>query len=115
MSFRFALLLVVSVIGFNPAMADSPADRWNLADLYPSLEAWNTEASRLESQMKELAACKGHLGDNVARFKKCLDLQADMGKRYARMVVYSSEQLSEDTGPRPLSSSRKSPKCSVPS
>jgi oligoendopeptidase F len=98
MSFRFALLLVVSVIGFDPAMADSPADRWNLADLYPSIEAWNAEASRLESQMKELAACKGHLGDNVARFKKCLDLQADMGKRYARMVVYSSEQLSEDTG-----------------
>jgi oligoendopeptidase F len=98
MSFRFALLLAVSVVGFNPAMADSPADRWNLADLYPSLDAWNTEASKLESQMKELAACKGHLGDNAARFKKCLDLQADMGKRYARMVVYSSEQLSEDTG-----------------
>ena len=96
MSFRLAALLV-SLVGFNPAMADSPADRWNLADLYPSVEAWNTDASRLEAQMKELAACKGHLGDSAARFKKCLDLQADMGKRYTRMNLYSSEQFAEDT------------------
>ena len=97
MSLRLTALLV-SVIGFNPALADSPADRWNLAELYPSVAAWNTEASKLETQMKELAACKGHLGDNAARFKKCLDLQADMGKRFARMDVYASEQLAEDTG-----------------
>jgi len=97
MSLRLIALLV-SVIGFNPALADSPADRWNLAELYPSVAAWNTEASRLEAQMKELAACRGHLGDNAARFKKCLDLQADMGRRFARMNVYASEQLAEDTG-----------------
>jgi oligoendopeptidase F len=97
MSFRLAALLA-SLIGFNTATADSLADRWNLADLYPSVAAWNTDASRLEAQMKELAACKGHLGDSAARFKKCLDLQADMGKRYTRMDLYSSEQLSEDTG-----------------
>ena len=38
MSPRFAAV-IVSLIGFNPAMADSPADRWNLADLYPSVDA----------------------------------------------------------------------------
>ena len=94
---RFAAV-IVSLIGFNPAMADSPADRWNLADLYPSVDAWRADASKLEAQMKELVACKGHLGDNVARFRKCLELQADIGKRFARMNVYSSEQLAEDTG-----------------
>jgi oligoendopeptidase F len=79
-------------------MAETSADRWNLSELYPSDAAWNTDAAKLEAQMKELAACKGHLGDNAARFKKCLDLQADMGKRYARMNLYSSEQLAGDTG-----------------
>src|ERR1700738_2095105 len=97
MSLRLAALLV-SVIGLTPAMAETPADRWNLSELYPSDAAWNADAARLEAQMKELAACKGHLGDNAARFKRCLDLQADMGKRFARMNVYSSEQLAEDTG-----------------
>jgi hypothetical protein len=51
MSVRLAALFV-SVIGFNPALADSPADRWNLAELYPSVTAWNTDASKLEAQMK---------------------------------------------------------------
>jgi len=98
MSLRLSFgALLVSLIGFNAAQAETPGDRWNLADLYPSVDAWNAEATRLEAQMKDLAACKGHLGDNAARFKKCLDLQADMYKRFTRMNVYSSEQLSEDT------------------
>ena len=97
MSLRLAALLV-AVVGLTPAMAETPADRWNLAELYPSDAAWNADASKLEAQMKDLAACKGHLGGNAARFKKCLDLQADMGKRYARMNLYASEQLAGDTG-----------------
>src|ERR1700738_2690779 len=97
MSLRLAALLV-SVIGLTPAMAETAADRWNLSELYPSDAAWTTDAAQLEAEVEELAACKGHLGDNAARFKKCLDLQADMGKRYARMNLYSSEQLAGDTG-----------------
>ena len=95
MSPRFAAV-IVSLIGFNLAMADSPADRWNLAELYPSVEAWNTDASRLEAQMKELAACKGHLGDNVARFRKCLELQADQPRPPAR----AGPLASPDAAPR---------------
>src|SRR5664279_312967 len=97
MSFRLVALLVSS-IGFNVALADSLVDRWNLAEIYPAVDAWNADASKVEAQMNELAACKGHLGDNVARFRKCLDLQADVTKRFTRMSVFSSEQLSEDTG-----------------
>ena len=97
MSFRLAALLA-SLIGFNLALAETPADRWNLGDLYPSADAWSADAAKLDAQMKDLAACKGHLGDSVARFKACLDLDAEIGKRYARMRVYSSEQLAEDTG-----------------
>jgi oligoendopeptidase F len=104
MSPRLAVTLV-SLLVFNLATAQSPAsapadasaDRWNLADLYPSLDAWNADATKLEAQMKELAACKGHLGDSAARFKQCMDLEADINKRFLRMNVYSSEQLSEDT------------------
>src|SRR5438105_7162238 len=97
MSLRLAVLLA-SAIGLTPAIAETAADRWNLSELHPWDAAWSADAAKLEAQMKELAACKGHLGDNAARFKKCLGLQADMGKRYARMNLYSSEQLAGDTG-----------------
>src|SRR5215510_12516385 len=96
MTRRWALFLAGASL-LSPALAESLADRWNLADLYPSLAAWNADASKLEAQMTELASCKGHLGDGAARFKQCLDLRADMAKRINRMSVYAYEQLSEDT------------------
>jgi oligoendopeptidase F len=95
---RLRLILIAALTWLTPALADSPADRWNLTELYPSVEAWNADATKLEAQIKAFAGCKGHLGDNAPRFRKCLDLQADMNKRYGRMYVYSSQQLAEDTG-----------------
>jgi oligoendopeptidase F len=101
LAFVVALALVAapaSAATAAPHPDEQPADRWNLGDLYPSLAAWNTDAAKLDAQFAEFAGCKGRLGESVARFRRCLELQADMNKRYARLVVYSSEQLSEDTG-----------------
>ena len=93
-----AYLLLVASAWFANALAETPADRWNLSDIYPSDVAWNADAAKLEAQMKDFAGCKGQLGDSAARFRQCLDLQADMTKRYFRLAAFSSEQLSEDTG-----------------
>ena len=81
-----------------PGAAERPEDRWNLAALYPSVKAWADDAARLEAQLKEFAACRGHLGDSARRLKACLDAQADFTKRYARLEVYASELFAEDTG-----------------
>src|SRR5436190_23315538 len=70
--------------------ADRPQDRWNLADLYPSVEAWNADAQKVESQFADIAACKGHLGDSAAHMRECLDLQSDTLKRYFRLAVYAN-------------------------
>ncbi len=81
-----------------PGAAERPEDRWNLADLYPSVKAWADDAARLEAQLKEFTACRGHLGDSARHLKACLDAQADFTKRYARLEVYASELFDEDTG-----------------
>ncbi len=93
-----AISIIVAVILAAPVRAETIADRWNLAEIYPTTAAWNADADKLDGQFKEFADCKGHLGDGVARFRQCLDLQADMTKRYYRMAAYSGEQASEDTG-----------------
>ncbi|MEJ6022186.1 oligoendopeptidase F [Ramlibacter sp. PS4R-6] len=72
-------------------------DTWNLAELYPSLQAWNAEQDRLNTQITDLGKCAGQLGASAGRFKQCLDLSADMDKRIARMYVYASEKFSDDT------------------
>jgi oligoendopeptidase F len=92
------VLLLTGTLLCGPVHADSTADRWDLSELYPSVSAWNADAARVDAQLKELSSCKGHLGDSAARFKQCLDLQADLSKRYRRLSTYSSEQAAEDTG-----------------
>jgi oligoendopeptidase F len=92
------LVSFIALLACAPAFAQSSADRWNLADAYPSVASWDADTAKLDAQIAEFASCKGHFGDSAAQFKKCLDLQADMSKRYARLSVYSGELLAEDTG-----------------
>ncbi len=93
-----ALLCLVPLLLHATERAE---DRWNLADLYASLAAWNADAVQLEGQVKELANCRGKLGESGKRLRECLDLQADATKRLSRMSVYANEQLAEDTGAAP--------------
>jgi oligoendopeptidase F len=95
---RAVHLAFAACLSVQAASAESPADRWNLAEIYPSVEAWNADAAKLQSQLEDFASCKGRMGESARRFKECLDLQADMTKRYYRMAAFSGEQVSEDTG-----------------
>jgi len=78
--------------------SDSETDRWNLKDIYASQGDWEKDAVRLEAQVKQLSGCGGKLGSSAARFKTCLDLNADMLKRYARLASYAAQFRDEDTG-----------------
>ena len=77
---------------------DTTAQRWNLGDMYVSQAAWDQDAARLEQQFKALSGCSGQLGQSVQRFKACLDLNADVLKRYYRLGGYSAQKNGEDTG-----------------
>ena len=93
----FSLLLALTVASAALA-AERPQDRWNLADLYPTVQAWNDDVAKVEAELPQVAACKGHLGDSAKRFKECLDLQYDVLRRYLRLLVYANELQAEDTG-----------------
>jgi oligoendopeptidase F len=79
------------------AQAVDVKDTWNLAEIYPSLQAWNADEAKLTAQITELGKCAGQLGASAARFKQCMDLSADMDKRVARLYVYAGETFSGDT------------------
>ena len=92
------LAIAAAAVTSTSLAADRPQDRWNLADLYPSVEAWNADAQKVEAGFADIAACKGHLGDSASRMRECLDLQSDTLKRYFRLAVYANELYAEDTG-----------------
>ena len=79
------------------ALAETPADRWNLADIYATEAAWQEDARRLERQFEEMKTCRGQLGESVARFKVCMDLNTDLYKRFRRLSTYASETFAENT------------------
>jgi oligoendopeptidase F len=103
-------LLVAAVGACAAARAEDIADRWNLGDVYPTEAAWNADADKLGGQLTQFSAtCKGHLADSAVRLQQCMDLEADLYKRYARLALYSSELLAADTSvPASLALNQKS-------
>jgi oligoendopeptidase F len=92
-------IIVAAALAVASSLAIAQADpnRWNLADLYADTAAWNADATKLEAQLKEVAACKGHLGDGVKKFKQCSDEYWDANKRLNRLGVYAGELFADDT------------------
>ena len=94
-----ALALVLPLASYATTHPnDTTAQRWNLADIYATQAAWDQDATRLEQQLKTLSGCSGQLGKSVQRFKACLDLNADVLKRYYRLGGYAFQKNDEDTG-----------------
>jgi oligoendopeptidase F len=77
--------------------------KWNLADLYPSDQAWTAAKQGFERKLPEFSKHDGRLGDSA---KALADALSDMGRlqnELERIYVYASARTDEDTrqaGPR---------------
>ena len=96
--FSIALLALMTAAPCSATRAELASDRWNLKDLYATQADWDQDAAALEQQLKLLSSCSGHLAQSAKRFKTCLDLNADVLKRYYRLAGYASQFHDEDTG-----------------
>ena len=96
--FSIALLALMAAAPWSATRAELASDRWNLKDLYATQTDWDQDAATLEQQLKVLSSCSGHLAQSAKRFKTCLDLNADVLKRYYRLAGYASQFHDEDTG-----------------
>jgi oligoendopeptidase F len=70
---------------------------WNLADLYPSDEAWRAAKDKLAVELPKIADYKGTLATSPARLADALDLQTRLTKELSRVYVYTSLKADEDT------------------
>lgn len=86
----------------------SVADRylWNLADLFPSLEAWRVEKSRVAADLASLGAWRGRLADSAATLADALEKRSDLRRAVIRLYVYAdmlSDQDTRESGPQGMS------------
>src|SRR5829696_5182533 len=71
--------------------------KWNLADLYPSEDAWRAAKDKLPPQIATIGAFKGTLGTSAARLADALDAANRISKDLQRVYVYASMLSDEDT------------------
>ncbi len=82
----------------DTAAAGAPAERaedtWDLSHVYPSVEAWEAEMTRVEAEVDALGGCEGVL---AKRLRGCLDQRATVSKAVGRLHTYASNHSSADT------------------
>jgi len=80
------------------AMADySVATMWDLADLYPTPEAWSASYARARAAAEKLGSYKGTLGTSASSMFSALDAISKLRKESARLSVYGYLKADEDT------------------
>jgi oligoendopeptidase F len=82
-----------------PLRADVPErDRWNLAKLFASPEAWETGLKEYQAMIPRIASYKGRLGASPDSLAQALAFNSDFGLLDERLGYYANLRQSEDEG-----------------
>jgi oligoendopeptidase F len=71
--------------------------KWNLADLYPSDDAWRTAKDQVGKDVPTLDAFKGTLAQSPARLADALDAANRVARDFQRVALYASLISDQDT------------------
>lgn len=98
-----ALTILAAVSGLAVAAPTAHAQNgddqqieWNLADLYPSLDAWNAERERINAEIQTVAQYEGTLGNSAQSLLTAFDAISAINKEGARVFIYASLGGDED-------------------
>ena len=73
-----------------------PATMWDLTDLYPTFEAWNTSYDKTKAAVAKLDSYKGTLGMNASSMFSALDANSALNRESDRLLVYALLKADED-------------------
>jgi len=70
--------------------------KWNLADLYPTEDAWTAAKAELSKRLPELAKHRGKLGQSPKALLAGLQTMFDLDRALSRLIVYANSLSDED-------------------
>lgn len=70
--------------------------KWNLADIYPTVEKWEEEFLTAEKSIEEIAKFKGTL-DNKKNILDCFNTTNELDKKFAKLYCYAAMGYDEDS------------------
>ena len=74
-----------------------PEDQWNLADLYPTDQAWEEDFSQLKALTARLPGYQGRLGSSAEVLLEFVKLDEEMGLLLDKLVNYAQRKSDQDT------------------
>ena len=105
---RFGVFMVILVFLMNTFPAFGQTDdkdranigekyKWNLADIYPTVEDWKKDKDNLKKRLKKIGEFKGQLGISGPKLKEALETLYQIRKEYIKAYVYVSMLSDQDT------------------
>lgn len=70
--------------------------KWNLLDIFPSIEAWEADFKVVENMVATVTQFKGRLGEGPKMLLDCFLAQEALQKRLAKVAAYASLNNSSD-------------------
>ena len=102
---RFGFLAAVAVAALTLPLLAQERERaqiddrykWNLTDLYPSVEAWRTAKERTQKELPKIGQFKGKLATSSSTLADALDTLYGIDKELSRVFIYASLLADQDT------------------
>jgi oligoendopeptidase F len=102
--FASAVLAVALTFGIAASQVNEAPTRdkiedkykWNLADFFPSDEAWEAEMEAVKARIPDMNKFKSTLGVSAENLAQCLMLNDTLGMRTHRLYVYAALKSDED-------------------
>jgi oligoendopeptidase F len=100
---RARLLIAVLVFSFTAAAQTrerstiAPEYTWNLADIYPSDDAWRAAKEKFVAQLPEIGKYKGTLAKSPQELAAAAQALTTLTKEFQRLYVYASMNADTDT------------------
>ncbi|MBQ7338344.1 MAG: oligoendopeptidase F [Clostridia bacterium] len=73
-------------------------DRWNLDDIFPGLDAWETALREATDALSKIAPCREMIGKGPEQLREALDCIYGVSELVEKVYVYTFLRSSEDQG-----------------
>jgi oligoendopeptidase F len=71
--------------------------KWNLEEIYPSVEAWHADKEKIRGKLAEVTKFKGQLGVSGSKLKEAFETFYQIRKEYSRAATYAARLADQDT------------------
>ncbi len=92
-----SMMMTIAVTAAQDADRSQPEQiEWDLGEIYPNYEAWNTAKTQLEERVAALAGYRGRLGESAATLREAFDAISGTEKELSRLYVFAFLKADED-------------------